>query len=770
MGYQLGVDIGTTYTAAAVTDGGPPSMLGLGNRAMQIPSVLFLQEDGEFLVGEAAERRAAAEPSRAAREFKRRMGDHVPLLVAGTPQSPQSLTARLLRWVLDEATKQLGGSPTAVTVTHPAAWGPYRLELLQQVLVLADAGDARTCPEPLAAAVQHAAQTRVEPGARLAVYDLGGGTFDVCVLEKTEESFTILGVPEGIEHLGGIDFDQALFAHVLDGLGAAARELDPADPAVTTGLMRLRRECVEAKEALTSDVDTILTVTLPGIETTVRVTRPEFEELIRPTLTDTVAAMQRALRSAQVEPEELTAIVLVGGSSRIPLVSQLLHSAFDTHTALDTHPKHDIALGAVQHHRANAAPAAARGAPPAEAAIDPPVTTAPPEAEVAGGADATAPEVARPPGSGRPEPPRSWRRPVAALAALVVVATGVVVAVNLVGDAPEQGDSVQANTAGPAQTPGRGASPSPASTAVGGTVPASTALTDTQLLVPMLVDGNEDIFLAETSQPAPVRRLIHGPDRDTNPALSPDRRTMAYIVQDADGRKTLRLAAVDGAGARDLFDPVPQACEGGALRPAWNPTDPDQLAVVCLDSKKRYGLYLVDTSGRIIRELQTGQAKIGDPAFSPDGTTVAYWAGPQVSRDGGTLFTLPLDGSTPPRQLAATTILAQDADPAWSPDGELIAYRHRLPGGARGGNFQIRVIAANGAGQPTTLTDDGSTDQDPSWSPSGTDLAVKSDRPSVAGGHSDRSRIWLMSAKGDDLRLLWPDSPGAGRAPAWTRR
>src|SRR5262245_14390074 len=100
MGYRLGIDLGTTFTSAAVYTSGWPSMVGLGNRAMQVPSVLFLKPDGEFLVGEAAERRAASEPERVAREFKRRFGDSVPILVGGTPYSAQALQAELLRWVV----------------------------------------------------------------------------------------------------------------------------------------------------------------------------------------------------------------------------------------------------------------------------------------------------------------------------------------------------------------------------------------------------------------------------------------------------------------------------------------------------------------------------------------------------------------------------------------------------------------------------------------------------------------------------------------------
>src|SRR6478752_1173090 len=101
MGYRLGVDLGTTFSAAAMTDGSGPVMVGLGNRAMQVPSVLCLRPDGTFLVGEAAERHALTEPDRVVREFKRRLGDHIPMLVGGAAFSPEQLMSRMLRWVVD---------------------------------------------------------------------------------------------------------------------------------------------------------------------------------------------------------------------------------------------------------------------------------------------------------------------------------------------------------------------------------------------------------------------------------------------------------------------------------------------------------------------------------------------------------------------------------------------------------------------------------------------------------------------------------------------
>src|SRR6187549_360414 len=173
MSYRLGVDLGTTFTAAAVANGGQPTMLGLGNRALQVPSVLYLPADGDTVVGEAAERRGATDPTRVVREFKRRIGDSVPILVAGVPYSPQALTAQLLAWVVRSGVDQLGEPPDQTVLTYPANWGPYKRELLTQVVQLADVGEVVTCSEPEAAAVQYATKSRVPPGARIAMYDLG---------------------------------------------------------------------------------------------------------------------------------------------------------------------------------------------------------------------------------------------------------------------------------------------------------------------------------------------------------------------------------------------------------------------------------------------------------------------------------------------------------------------------------------------------------------------------------------------------------------------
>jgi molecular chaperone DnaK len=344
--YYLGVDLGTTYTAAAVWREGRVEITNLGNRAAAVPSVVLSRQDGSLLVGEAAERRAAVEPGRVAREFKRRFGDPTPVVIGGTPYSVDALTARLLRWVVDKVTESEGGPPAGIAVSYPANWGAYKTDLLGQAIARADLDRVATVTEPEAAAIHYASQERIDPGVIVAVYDLGGGTFDTAVLRKTDTGWDILGQPQGIERLGGVDIDEAVFQHVRAALDGAVERLDPDEATALAAVARLRSECVEAKEALSSDTDVSIPVFLPDCQTEIRLNRRELETMIRPALDASIVALDRALRSAQVETRDVDAVLLVGGSSRVPLVAQLVSSELGRPVAIDAHPKYSVALGA----------------------------------------------------------------------------------------------------------------------------------------------------------------------------------------------------------------------------------------------------------------------------------------------------------------------------------------------------------------------------------------------------------------------------------------
>ena len=328
MAYQLGIDLGTTYTAAAVCRSSDrrwtePEVVTLGTRSATIPSVLFVAPDGGVLVGEAAERRAVTDPDRVVREFKRRIGDPTPVMIAGRPFAPTDLAAWLARWVVDRVAEREGGPAERIAITHPASWGAHKKDLLAGALA-AQGLTVTFLAEPQAAALSYAANERVNPSSTIAVYDLGGGTFDAAVVRKDGAAFVVLGRPQGLERLGGIDFDQAVFEHVLQGMPDAFAQLDETDPAVLSAVARIRRECVEAKEALSSDTDVSIPVLMPAGRGSVRLHRSEFEAMIRPQVEETVTALRVAVGSAGVVPEDLTAVLLVGGSSRIPLVAQLV--------------------------------------------------------------------------------------------------------------------------------------------------------------------------------------------------------------------------------------------------------------------------------------------------------------------------------------------------------------------------------------------------------------------------------------------------------------
>lgn len=367
MSYLLGIDVGTTRTAAAICqlhDGRPgeTEMVSLGDRSTDVPSVLFIGADGGVVVGEAAERRALTDPDRVVREFKRRVGDPTPVVAAGRVFAAEELSARLVRWVVDRVAEREGGAAARIAVTRPASWGAHKTELFAAALGGQGLAVAFLA-EPQAAALHYAGAERVEAGSAIAVYDLGGGTFDAAVVRKdpagVSGSFGLLGRPEGLARLGGVDFDEVVFEHVRAGLPGVFEGLDESDPAVLAAVARVRRECTEAKEALSSDTEVTVAVLLPGSRGSVRLHRSEFEALISAKVGETVTALRRAVESAGLTPAQLSAVLLVGGSSRIPLVAQLVSEQLGRPVAVDADPKNAIARGAVLALTPPRSPAAA---------------------------------------------------------------------------------------------------------------------------------------------------------------------------------------------------------------------------------------------------------------------------------------------------------------------------------------------------------------------------------------------------------------------------
>ncbi|MFT7600977.1 MAG: molecular chaperone DnaK [Acidimicrobiales bacterium] len=356
MSYILGLDLGTTTTTAALNDGTASTVFTHTAGETAIPSVVALDDTGSFLVGDAAVRHGVLDPTAVAREFKRRFGDPTPILLRGTPVAANELMLHLATMVVDEVSGQVGERPDRLVVCHPANWGQFKVSLLDDTLTNSALPPHDLVSEPQAAAIHYAGLERVAVGSIVAVYDLGGGTFDAAVLRKTPGGWEMLGSPGGVERLGGIDFDAALFHQVLATAAIDLDGFDDAHAATQLAVARLREACSDAKRVLSSETATTVAVSLPGIEETVRVTRAEFEAAIDPLIARSLEALDITLAKANVTADQLDRVLLVGGSSRIPLIAQRLASHTGRPLTTDSHPKHAIALGAAAMLTANVEP------------------------------------------------------------------------------------------------------------------------------------------------------------------------------------------------------------------------------------------------------------------------------------------------------------------------------------------------------------------------------------------------------------------------------
>lgn len=341
-GYALGVDLGTTTTCAAVVDGsGAARVVQLSGRSHTMRSIVSITADG-VVAGDGAERRLVSHPADTAREFKRRFGDPAPMVLAGRPIGADILTGHLLAEAVRRVEQSEGNPPALVTLSHPASWGPFRRDLLVQAAATAGVDDVALVPEPVAAALAN--RDRVDDGSLVFVYDLGGGTFDAAVV-RCSGDFSVVGAPDGVERLGGSDFDQAVLAHVDVALGGEVFSLDTSDRDDRSALAQLRTECQLAKEHLSQDTEVEIPVSLPKLRTSVRLTRAEFEAMVRPRLADSLSVCDRVLASTGSSWADIAAVLLVGGSSNIPAVGLLVSEYTGRPVVTATNPHLAIALG-----------------------------------------------------------------------------------------------------------------------------------------------------------------------------------------------------------------------------------------------------------------------------------------------------------------------------------------------------------------------------------------------------------------------------------------
>jgi len=353
MPYSIGVDLGATSIAVAVGDDAGVRAAHLTPHLVE-PSVAFVAADGTILTGQAAMDAAPEDRTRLVRGFKRRLGDPTPIFVGGVGTAPEALMAAQLRDVVAAVTEQYDEAPQRVVVTCPAAWGPYRREQFARISELSGVRVDEIVADAVAAAMFFARDRRLAEGALLAVFDLGGRNTEAAVLRVESGGPEVLGTPEGIEHLGGDDFDDAVRGLLDQRLGGRLSALDPADPGDVAILSSVDEACTSAKEALSVHEETVVRLGMDGAEKAITLTRLDLESSIRPMVKTAVAALLRSIASAGLDPDDVDVVVLAGGSTRIPLVAEEVSSIGKPIAA--THlPKFTVALGAAERARALAA-------------------------------------------------------------------------------------------------------------------------------------------------------------------------------------------------------------------------------------------------------------------------------------------------------------------------------------------------------------------------------------------------------------------------------
>ena len=347
---MLGIDFGTSNTAATLRwpDGRVRAVLFDG--APLLPSAVCVEGDA-ILVGHDALQAARANPAGAELHPKQRIDDGT-VLLSGTEYPVTDLIGAVLRRVLQEATRTAGQPPARLVLAHPASWGAHRRETLLAAATAAGAPRCDLVVEPVAAAGHFvgAAADRLPVGARALIYDLGAGTFDASVVRRRTGGFEVLAT-EGLTGAGGLDIDAAIVAHLTavyggrDG-GLWRRVVEPASDADR----RLNRQMWDdvrlAKESLSRR--TSARITLPLLDDDALLGREQLDALARPLLERTVTACRAALAAAGLSPADLASVFLVGGASRYPLVSTVLHQALGSTPTATEQPELAVAEGAVQ--------------------------------------------------------------------------------------------------------------------------------------------------------------------------------------------------------------------------------------------------------------------------------------------------------------------------------------------------------------------------------------------------------------------------------------
>jgi molecular chaperone DnaK len=346
MAKAVGIDLGTTNSVVAAIDEGQPWAIPDENGEVILPSCVGLDVSGKLLVGQDAIRQYAAAPERTIKSIKRQMGTDQKTRLGDREYLPQEISAIILRTLKHRAETTLGETVTQAVITVPAFFTDAQRQATKEAGDIAGFEVLQILNEPTAAALTY--DFRTDETERVLVYDLGGGTFDVSIVEITGDVTEVLA-SHGNNRLGGDDFDRRLELHLAELFLQAHNVAVPEDAGVQA---RLLRAAEQAKIDLSEHAFT--TVREPflvsqgktALHLEVELSREAFERLIEPLLSETLEAIDRALRDADMQPSELDQVILVGGSTRIPLVQKMVEAHLGQAPIDGIQPDLCIGLGA----------------------------------------------------------------------------------------------------------------------------------------------------------------------------------------------------------------------------------------------------------------------------------------------------------------------------------------------------------------------------------------------------------------------------------------
>ena len=342
----VGIDLGTTNSEIAVVRDGRVEVIPVSGSNRILPSVVGIGDDGVLLVGEAARNQYAVHPQRTLRSIKRRMGEQARVEMAGKDYAPQEISAMILRRLKDVAQAWLGTEVRKAVITVPAFFSDAQRQATREAGEIAGLEVMRIINEPTAAALAY--ESRHQGARKALVYDLGGGTFDVSVVNLEGDVVEVLA-SHGDNHLGGDDFDRKLVDHALAHL-KQAHGVDPSgSPAV---MARLQRAAEAAKIALsdrpfaTLAEEYLFEVAGVPVHLSLEVSREEYEAMIEPFIDQTLDAVHVALGGAGLAVADIDEILLVGGATRTPLVARRLEAELGRQPRAEVDPDLCVAMGA----------------------------------------------------------------------------------------------------------------------------------------------------------------------------------------------------------------------------------------------------------------------------------------------------------------------------------------------------------------------------------------------------------------------------------------